>query len=80
MNVVNDLALKVILLSVVLALLPQSPFNMFNSLMADIPYLGFLNWFIPINEILVITESVLAVITIYYTFLYLANFVGIFKQ
>lgn len=80
MQVINDLAIKVVLLSIVVALLPQSPFVGFSSLVSSLPYLSFLNWFLPISEMLVIFESLLAVLTVYYTFLYLANYVGILKS
>lgn len=34
--------------------LPLSPFREFLDDFADIPYLGYLNWFVPIREILVV--------------------------
>ena len=79
MTQVSDFGIKVILLTVVVSLLPSSPFTNFNSLITNIPYLGYLNWFLPISEILVVLESWLVVVSIYYSILFVINYVGIVK-
>lgn len=79
-STVSDLGFKIIVLSFVLALLPASPFVGFNALVAELPYLNWLNWFIPISQILVIFESWLAVVAVYYGILYLLNYVGVIKS
>lgn len=77
---VSEFAIKVIILSVVLSLLPSSPFVAFNNLVNTIPYLSYLNWFIPIPQIIVILESWLSIVAIYYTILFGLNYVGIIKS
>lgn len=77
---VSDFGTKVLILSFVLALLPSSPFVGFSNLIASLPYLSYVNWFIPISEILVILESFLVVISVYYGLLYILNYVGVLKS
>lgn len=79
MSTFSDIAVKVALLSLVLSLLPASPFVGYTNLINSVPFLGYLNWFIPIGEILVILEGWLAVVTVYYSMLYILNYVGVLK-
>lgn len=55
-------------LSWVLALLPTSPFTSFLDSMETIPYLGWLNWFLPISEMIVIGEAWLVAIGTFYLY------------
>ena len=80
MSTFSDIAVKVALTSFILALLPESPFVGFTSLMSSIPYVNWLNWFLPIPEILAIMEAWLAVVTVYYGMLYILNYVGVLKS
>lgn len=80
MSTFSDIAVKVALCSFVLALLPASPFVGFNTLMEQIPFVSYLNWFLPISEILVILESWLLVVSVYYGLLYILNYVGVLKS
>lgn len=80
MSGLGEFGIKVLLLSVVLSLLPSSPFVGFNSLVASLPYLSYLNWFIPVSEMMVVFEAWLAVVAVYYGFLYLLNYVGVLKS
>lgn len=80
MQIINDFAVKLLILSFVLALLPESPFVGFNTLIANVPFLSWLNWFLPISEMLVIFESLLVVVAIFYGILYLLNYVGVLKS
>lgn len=77
---VSDLAIKIVVISIVLALLPMSPFVGFEYLLDEIPYLNFVNWFLPISEMLVILESWLVVVVVYYGILYLLNYTGLVKS
>lgn len=77
---VSDFATKVLLISVVLSLLPESPFVGFSSLVSNIPFLSWVNWFLPISEMLVLFESLLVAVAIYYGILYLLNYVGVLKS
>lgn len=77
---VSDFGVKVIILSVVLTLLPSSPLSGFSYLVSNIPYLNFLNWFLPISEMIVILESWLVVVSIYYSIIFLINYAGVAKS
>lgn len=77
---VTDFGVKVIVLSVVLTLLPSSPLSGFNYLLSNLPYLNFLNWFLPISEMIVILESWLLVVSIYYSIIFLINYAGVAKS
>lgn len=46
--------------------LPLSPFRQYLDAFSDIPYLGYLNWFVPIRDILVVFSAWLGVITAFY--------------
>lgn len=52
----------------VLALLPTSPFTAFIESMETLPYLGWLNWFLPISEMIVIGEAWLVAIGLFYLY------------
>lgn len=80
MQQVSDFATKVLLISVVLTLLPQSPFVGFNNLISSLPYLSWVNWFLPISEMLALFESLLVAVSVYYGILYLLNYVGVLKS
>ena len=80
MSTVSDIGVKILVISLVLTLLPQSPFQGFAYLTSQIPYLSFVNWFVPISEMLAILESWLVVVSTYYGIMYLVNYAGIVKQ
>ena len=48
--------------------LPTSPFRSFIDSVGDLPYIGYLNWFFPVSEILKITASWLVVIGLFYLY------------
>lgn len=48
--------------------LPTSPFKDFLAAFADIPYLGWLNWFVPFRAMSKIFAAWLAVITLFYLY------------
>lgn len=52
----------------VLQFLPTSPFVSFISAMESIPYLGWLNWFIPVGSIIVIGEAWLVSVGLFYLY------------
>lgn len=49
-------------------LLPLSPFQQYIAAFADLPYLGYLNWFIPIGSCIKIGGAWLAVIAAFYLY------------
>lgn len=80
MQLINDFAVKVLILSFVLALLPSSPFVGFSALVQEVPFISWLNWFLPISEMIILFESLLVVIGVFYGILYLLNYVGVLKS
>lgn len=80
MSTFSDIGVKVLLVSFVLSILPNSPFTSFNNLVNQLPYLSFVNWFLPIPEMLVIIESWLVIVSAYYGMLYVINYVGLVKS
>lgn len=46
--------------------LPLSPFRQFLNSFADIPFLGYLNWFIPVRDILIVFSAWLSAVALYY--------------
>lgn len=70
----TDFGFKMFLLSLVFTLLPTSPFRSFISLLADVPYLSYLNWFIPVSDFAAIFEVWLSVVVIYYGYLFVLRF------
>lgn len=76
---VTDLGVKVLILTAVLALLPQSPFLSYVSLASRVPFLQYLNWFVPMGDILAMIQAWLGVVSIYYSILFGTRFVGIVK-
>ena len=80
MSTFSDIAVKVSLLAFVIALLPSSPFVGFTTLVKSVPYLAWLNWFLPISEMLVLFEALLAAVVVYYGILYVMNYVGLLKS
>lgn len=52
----------------IIAALPRSPFSAFINSIGSVPYLAQLNWFIPVSEIIAVTEAWLAAIVLYYLY------------
>lgn len=48
--------------------LPTSPFRQFLDNFAEIPYLGYLNWFVPVKGILVVMGAWLVAVGLYYLY------------
>lgn len=72
----TDFGFKMLLLSIVIALLPESPFEHYITWFSEIPYLKYLNWFIPIGEIVAITETWLSVVVVYYGYMVVMRYVN----
>lgn len=52
----------------VLALLPTSPFTDVIDQLRELPYLGYLNWFVPVGTFIKIGSAWLGVITLFYMY------------
>lgn len=55
-------------LHAVLSVLPQSPFASFIDALSSIPYLGYLNYFIPIGSFIAIGQSWLVAVGLFYLY------------
>lgn len=51
-----------------LSVLPLSPFKPFISQFENLPYLGYLNWFFPVGECLIIMASWLSAVGLFYLY------------
>ena len=52
----------------VLKLLPTSPFTQFINACANMPYLGWLNWFVPVGQMIAVGEAWLVAIALFYMY------------
>lgn len=62
-------------LQALLKLLPLSPFRGIINSIDKFPYLGYINWFIPVSEMLAVASLWLAAITVFYLYSVLARWV-----
>ena len=51
-----------------MGVLPLSPFRSWIDYLRGVPYLGYINWFIPMKTVMGVTASWIAAITTYYIF------------
>lgn len=63
------------LLDVILALLPLSPFTGVINSIGSFPYLGYINWFLPVHDFIVIGMLWLGAITVYYLYSVVARWI-----
>ena len=52
----------------VVKVLPTSPFRPYIVAFSDLPYLGYLNWFLPINACIKIGSAWLIAIAVFYLY------------
>lgn len=71
----TELAIVVVLGALAISLLPSSPFTYFINAIQTMPYLGILNWFVPVSTILAIGEAWLSAITVYYLLSIILRFI-----
>lgn len=50
------------------SVLPVSPFAKYIDAFSSLPFLGYLNWFIPVKECLIIFATYLAAVALYYLY------------
>ena len=62
-------------LDLVLKVLPVSPFAPYIAAMDRLPFLGYLNWFIPVGTLLKIGSAWLAAIAIFYLYMVVARWI-----
>ena len=57
------------LVSQLLDILPKSPFKSFiDSIRGNIPYVGYINWLLPVKSMMVVGGTWLGAIAIYYIY------------
>lgn len=66
-------------LSVLLSVLPLSPFAGFIDSLEEIPYLGYLNYFIPVGTCLKIGAAWLSAIALFYLYSVVARWVKLIE-
>lgn len=62
---ISNIGIFVVFGSFVISMLPESPFSSIISALASIPYLQYVNWFVPVSEMLVVLEVWLAAVSAY---------------
>lgn len=67
------------LLSVILSLLPLSPFAPVIANLEQLPHLGYINYFVPIGTFLRIGEAWLAAIAIFYLYSVVARWIKLIE-
>ena len=55
-------------LGMLLAFLPKSPFKPYISALSGLPFLGWLNWFIPVGACLKIMAAWLTCVSLFYVY------------
>lgn len=73
-----DIAVSIILIAVVVALLPTSPFQYFLNNMdslGGLVDLSYVNWFIPFDSMLAVGQAWLLCISVYYAYEYVMRFI-----
>jgi len=65
--------------SLVITLLPASPFSQFNNLIASFPALGYIAYFVPIPQIISILQAWLLAITTYYGYMLVMRYIKLIK-
>lgn len=62
---ISNIGIFVIFGSFVISLLPESPFYGFISALDRLPYLQYVNWVLPVTEILAVLQVWLAAVSAY---------------
>lgn len=65
------------ILDFILFVLPTSPFERYNQVLGDIPFLQELNWFLPFGTCIGIAETWLLAISVYYLYMLFARKIGL---
>lgn len=66
-------------LSLILSLLPLSPFVGFIDALEKIPYLGYINYFIPVGTMLKIGAAWLSAIAVFYLYSVVARWIKLIE-
>lgn len=63
--------------STLIQFLPRSPFTQFLDSLGNIPYLGWLNWFIPFGDFIVIGTAFLGAVGLFYLYQIVARWLKV---
>lgn len=63
--------------SLLLSVLPTSPFAKFVNDLGDVPYLSWLNWFVPFDDFIIIGASFLAAVGLFYAYQVIARWLKV---
>lgn len=63
------------LIDSIVQLLPTSPIRPFLNEFASLPYLGYVNWFIPVGSMLRVFSAWLVAVTVFYIYSAIARYV-----
>ena len=66
-------------LALIVSLLPLSPFEAYIDSLEQVPYLGYLNWFIPVGTCLKIGAAWLSAITVFYLYSVIARWIKLIE-
>lgn len=66
-------------LALIVSLLPLSPFSAYIDSLEQVPYLGYLNWFIPVGTCLKIGAAWLSAITVFYLYSVIARWIKLIE-
>lgn len=67
------------LLAVILSLLPLSPFAEFIGSLEQVPYLGYINYFVPVGTCLKIGAAWLSAIALFYLYSVIARWIKLIE-
>ncbi len=66
-------------LDMLMSVFPTSPFAEPIEELAQLPYLGYLNWFLPVSQMLKIGAAWLAAIALYYLYSIIARWIKLIQ-
>lgn len=72
-------AALLMLANALLSFLPSSPFTRFLDSMEELPVLGFLNYFVPVSEMIAIGEAWAACVAVFYLYQAALRFVKLIQ-
>lgn len=66
-------------LALIVLLLPLSPFAAYIDSLEQVPYLGYLNWFVPVGTCLKIGAAWLSAIALFYLYSVIARWIKLIE-
>lgn len=56
-------------------IIPHSPFRQYIQMISVSEYIGYINWFIPVHQILIIFNTWLVAVGVYYAYMIVARWI-----